>query len=83
MTALTAVLGTLVAVCLLTVLVRVSVAIVVLAAALAAAGLVRAVSPTAVIPGARSRAFDVAFLLVLAAALGYLSLWGNATVVGG
>ncbi len=50
------------------------------AALLAVCALLRGVAPETVVPGARSRAFDVAFLLVLALALGYLAPWGDATL---
>ncbi|UNX54262.1 DUF3017 domain-containing protein [Georgenia sp. TF02-10] len=70
-------------VCGLAVLVDARTGVTVLAAFLAVGALLRAVAPESVIPGARSRGFDVAFLLALAVALGYLSPWGNATVAPG
>ncbi len=77
-----ALLGTIAAVCLLAIFVSARAAVVLLAATLAAAGALRAVLPSSVCPGARSRTFDVAFLLVLAAAFAYLGVWGDAPVAG-
>ncbi len=68
------------AVCLLAVVVDGRTAVTAFAVLLAMAAVARAVAPETIVPGARSRAFDVAFLLVLALALGYLSPWGNATL---
>ena len=49
---------------------------------LAVCALLRGIAPETVVPPARSRTFDVAFLLVLALALAYLAPWGNATLPG-
>lgn len=77
------VVAVIVVVCVLAVLVDARTGVTALAAFLAVGALLRAVVPDSVIPGARSRAFDVAFLLALAVALGYLSPWGNATLPPG
>jgi hypothetical protein len=70
-------------VCLLAVLVDARTGVTALAVFLALGAVLRAVVPESVLPGARSRAFDVVFLLALAVALGYLSPWGNATLPPG
>ncbi len=70
-------------VCALAVLVDGRTAVLGLAVALGAGAVGRAVLPTSVVLGARSRAFDVAVMVVAALALAYLAPWGNATVVGG
>jgi hypothetical protein len=77
------VVAAIVLVCLLAVLVDARTGVTALAAFLALGAVLRAVLPESVLPGARSRAFDVVFLLALAVALGYLSPWGNATVPPG
>lgn len=82
-TAFAVVVAAIVVVCLLAVLVDARTGVTALAAFLALGALLRAVVPESVVPGARSRAFDVVFLLALAVALGYLSPWGNATVPPG
>jgi len=74
------VLAAIVLVCALAVLFDARTGVTALAAFLAVGALLRAVMPESVIPGARSRAFDVAFLLALAVVLGFLSPWGNATL---
>lgn len=58
-------------------------AVAALALALAGAAALRALTPTSLLACARSRAFDVVFMLLLAASLGYLSLWGDATFAPG
>jgi len=77
------VVAAIVLVCLLAVLVDARTGVTALAAFLALGAVLRAVLPDSVLPGARSRAFDVVFLLALAVALGYLSPWGNATLPPG
>jgi hypothetical protein len=77
------VVAAIVLVCLLAVLVDARTGVTALAAFLALGAVLRAVVPESVLPGARSRAFDVVFLLALAVALGYLSPWGNATLPPG
>ncbi|GAA4287753.1 DUF3017 domain-containing protein [Georgenia daeguensis] len=77
------VVAAIVLVCLLAVLVDARTGVTALAAFLALGAVLRAVVPESVLPGARSRAFDVVFLLALALALGYLSPWGNATLPPG
>ena len=77
------VVAAIVLVCLLAVLVDARTGVTALAAFLALGAVLRAVLPDSVLPGARSRAFDVVFLLALAVALGYLSPWGNATLPAG
>lgn len=77
------VVAAIVLVCLLAVLVDARTGVTALAAFLALGAVLRAVLPESVLPGARSRAFDVVFLLALAVALGYLSPWGNATLPPG
>lgn len=77
------VVAAIVLVCLLAFLVDARTGVTALAAFLALGAVLRAVVPESVLPGARSRAFDVVFLLALAVALGYLSPWGNATVPPG
>jgi hypothetical protein len=77
------VVAAIVLVCLLALLVDARTGVTALAAFLAIGALLRAVLPESVLPGARSRAFDVVFLLALAVALGYLSPWGNATLPPG
>lgn len=72
-----------VTVCALAVLVDARTAVTALAAFLAVGALLRAVGPESVVPGARTRTFDVVFLLGLAVVLGYLSPWGNATLPAG
>ena len=57
-------------------------AVAALAIALLAASVLRAFTPTSLLACARSRAFDVVFLVLLAAALGYLSVWGDTAMVG-
>ncbi|MFC7406479.1 hypothetical protein [Georgenia alba] len=80
--ALIGVLATVVAVPLAAVLVSPTLAVLVLALAVALAGGFRAVAPEDAIPGGRSRTFDVVFLLALAVSLGYLSRWADATSSG-
>lgn len=70
-------------VCVLAVAVDGRTAVLALAVALGAAAVGRAVLPTTVVLGARSRAFDVTLMATAALALAYLSAWGNATVAGG
>ncbi len=77
------VVAAIVLVCLLAVMVDAHTGVTALAAFLALGAVLRAVVPESVLPGARSRAFDVVFLLALALALGYLSPWGNATLPPG
>lgn len=77
------VVAAIVLVCALAVLVDARTGVTALAAFLALGAVLRAVLPESVLPGARSRAFDVVLLLVLAVALGYLSPWGNATLPPG
>jgi hypothetical protein len=82
-TSFAVVVAAMVLVCLLALLVDARTGVTALAAFLALGALLRAVLPESVLPGARSRAFDVVFLLALAVALGYLSPWGNATLPPG
>lgn len=70
-------------VCVLAVLVDGRTAVLVLAGALGVGAVGRAVLPTSVVLGARSRPFDVGVMVVAAVALASLAPWGNATIVGG
>jgi hypothetical protein len=82
-TAFAVVTAAILAVCVLAVLVDARAGVTALAIFLAIGALLRAVLPESVVPGARSRTFDVAFLLALAVVLGFLSPWGNATLPAG
>lgn len=68
------------AVCALALLVDGRTAVLGLAGTLVVMAGLRLVVPDNAVPFARSRAVDVVLLLVLAAALTYLSPWGNATL---
>ncbi|MFH5822170.1 hypothetical protein [Georgenia sp. AZ-5] len=79
-TVMTGLLLAIAVVCVLGVTVSGRAAVTALAGLLALWAAARAWAPDTVVPGARSRAFDVTFLLALALVLAYLSPWGNAMV---